>query len=68
MTALAKLLRNRGGSWSRRFIELAGSVKDFPYPADPIVIKKRREFQSDKVSKATTSRGWTARQRRTLGS
>jgi antitoxin VapB len=21
--------------WSRRFIELAGSAKDFPYPADP---------------------------------
>ena len=31
----AVVLESVPRSWSRRFIELAGSVQDFPYPPDP---------------------------------
>jgi len=31
----AVVLESVPRSWSRRFIELAGSAQDFPYPPDP---------------------------------
>jgi antitoxin VapB len=31
----AVLLESVPQRWSRRFIELAGSARDFPYPAEP---------------------------------
>lgn len=31
----AVVLESVSPSWSRRFIALAGSAKDFPYPAEP---------------------------------
>jgi antitoxin VapB len=29
------VLEKERRSWSRRFLELAGSARDFPYPAEP---------------------------------
>ena len=29
------VLENARKTWSRRFLELAGSARDFPYPAEP---------------------------------
>jgi virulence-associated protein VagC len=29
------VLQDAKRTWSRRFIDLAGSAKDFPYPAEP---------------------------------
>lgn len=33
------VLESTRRTWSRRFIELAGSARDFPYPPDPQVIE-----------------------------
>lgn len=29
------VLQRAGRAWSRRFLDLAGSAQDFPYPAEP---------------------------------
>ena len=39
MAQQAKLFKNRGKpprkTWSQKFLELAGSAPDFPYPQEP---------------------------------
>jgi virulence-associated protein VagC len=32
-------------TWSRRFIELAGSASSFPYPADPLPTEPGPQFE-----------------------
>ena len=39
------VLEDAKRSWSRRFIQLAGSAKDFPYPPDPPVVERGPDFR-----------------------
>jgi antitoxin VapB len=39
------VLEDAKRTWSRRFIQLAGSAKDFPYPADPPVLDLGPDFR-----------------------
>jgi antitoxin VapB len=40
------ILEPKKKSWSREFLELAGSAEDFPYPTDPPPIEPGPDFDA----------------------